>query len=181
MLSASARPAVREAVESAAPAQYDPGMESSLSHARGILGAILLGLLAAQAAPAWATARLQNFQLPARIRIAGQYEVVFKTPAELADLQALTPAARALQLKSNVLPETLPITDEDVHALATAIAAKVGGHSLIIFPASNGQGAHFTLSGVSEAAMRALAEDPRIDVIAAASSEFQDSCEDSRS
>jgi len=113
--------------------------------------------------------------------IAGQYEIVFKTPAELADLRALTPEARASQLKSAVLPETLPISDDDVHVLATAIAAKVGGHSLIIFPASNGEGAHFTMSGVSEAAMRALAADPRIDVIAAASSEFQDSCEDSRS
>jgi hypothetical protein len=150
------------------------------ARSRWILGAILLGLLAAQA-PAWATARLQNFQLPARIRIAGQYEVVFKTPAELADLVSLTPAARALQLKSTVLPEKLPISDDDVHALATAIAAKVGGHSLIIFPASNGEGAHFTMSGVSEASMRELAADPRIDVIAAASSEFQDSCADSRS
>jgi len=157
-------------------------MDSSLYRARSrwLLGAILVGCLVAQG-PAWATARLQNFQLPARIRIAGQYEVVFKTPAELADLQSLTPAARALRLKSAVLPETLPISDDDVHALATAIAARVGGHSLIIFPASNGEGAHFTMSGVSEASMRALAEDPRIDVIAAASSEFQDSCEDSRS
>jgi hypothetical protein len=157
-------------------------MESSPGRApsRWIFGALLLSLLAAQA-PAWATARLQNFQLPAKIRIAGQYEIVFKTPAELTDLQSLTPAARASRLKSAVLPETLPISDDDVHALATAIAAEVGGHSLIIFPASNGEGAHFTMSGVSEAAMRALAADPRIDVIAAASSEFQDSCEDSRS
>ncbi len=96
-------------------------------------------------------------------------------------MQSLRPAGRASQLKGMVLPEILPISDADVHALATAIAAKVGGQSLIIFPASNGEGAHFTMSGVSEASMRALAEDPRIDVIAAASSEFQDSCEDSRS
>ena len=52
---------------------------------RWILVAVLLGVAAAQPA-AWATARLQNFQLPARIRIAGQYEVVFKTPSELAEL-----------------------------------------------------------------------------------------------
>jgi len=157
-------------------------MQRLLCSARSqwIFGAILLSLAAAHA-PAWATARLQNFQLPARIRIAGQYEVVFKTPAELADLQSLTPADRASKLKAMVLPETLPISDAAVHALATAIAAKVGGQSLIIFPASNGEGAHFTMSGVSEASMRALAADPRIAVIAAASSEFQDSCEDSRS
>ena len=150
------------------------------TRSRWILGTVLLCLAAAQP-PAWAAARLQNFQLPARIRIAGQYEVIFKTPAELTDLQSLTPAGRASKLTAQVLPETLPISDADVHALATAIAARVGGQSLIIFPASNGEAAHFTMSGVSEAAMRALAADPRIDVIAAASSEFQDSCEDSRS
>ena len=169
-------------VESGVSAQYDPHMQRLPGSARSrwILGGILLSLAVAQP-PAWATARLQNFQLPARIRIAGQYEVVFKTPAELADLQSLTPGDRASKLNAVVLPQTLPISDADVHALATAIAAKVGGQSLIIFPASNGEAAHFTMSGVSEAAMRALAADPRIDVIAAASSEFQDSCEDSRS
>lgn len=132
-------------------------------------------------APAWATARLENFQLPARIRIAGQFDIVFKTPGALSPLLSLTPAALQSQLQADVLPDKLPISDADVHALANAIAAKVGGHSLIIFPASNGLAAHFTMSGVTEASMRALAADPRIDVIRASSSEFQDSCEDSRS
>jgi hypothetical protein len=142
---------------------------------------LLAALLGQAPALGWATARLENFQLPSRIRIAGQYEILFKAPAGLADLLALTPAARAAALKSAVLPDKLPISDADVHALATAIAASVGGHSLIIFPASNGAGAHFTMSGVTEASMRALAADPRIDVIKASSSEFVDSCEDSRS
>jgi hypothetical protein len=128
-------------------------------------------------APGWAAARLENFQLPAQIRIAGQYEIVFKAPPALADLQALTPADRASVLKSAVLPEKLPISDADVHALATAIAALVGGHSLIIFPGSNGAGARFVISGVTESSMRALAADRRIDVIKASSSEFVDSCE----
>ncbi len=156
---------------------------TACSRSRWILGAsVLLAPILAQApALAGATARLENFQLPSQIRIAGQYEVVFKTPSALADLLALTPAGRASALKSAVLPEKLPISDADVHALATAIATSVGGHSLIIFPASNGAGAHFTLSGVTEASMRALAADPRIDVIKASSSEFVDSCEDSRS
>jgi hypothetical protein len=125
----------------------------------------------------WATARLENFQLPKQTRIAGQYEIVFKAPAALADLLALTPAARASLLSSAVLPEKLPITDADVHALATAIAASIGGNSLIIFPASNGAGARFTISGVTEASVRALAADARIDLIRASSSEFVDSCE----
>jgi hypothetical protein len=138
----------------------------------------LLALVLAQAlAPCWAGARLENFQLPAQTRIAGQYEIVFKAPGALAGLLALEPAARAAALKGAVLPETLPISDADVHALATAIAASVSGHSLIIFPASNGAGGRFTISGVSEAAMRTLAADPRIAVIEASSSEFNDSCE----
>jgi hypothetical protein len=148
---------------------------------RWVLGAAVLAASVLAQAPAVATARLENFQLPAQTRIPGQYEIVFKTAAALAHLQSLAPAARAAELKSEVLPDKLPISDADVHALAMAIAAKVGGHSVIIFPASNGQGAHFTMSGVSEAAMRALAADPRIELIRAASSEFEDTCEDSRS
>jgi hypothetical protein len=149
---------------------------------RGIPGAFLLiGAILTQAPElGWAAARLENFQLPSQIRIAGQYEIVFKTASALGDLLALTPGGRASALKSAVLPETLPVSDADVHTLATAIAASVGGHSLIIFPASNGAGAHFTISGVTEASMRALAADPRIDVIKASSSEFVDSCEDPR-
>jgi len=125
----------------------------------------------------WANARFENFQLPVQIRIAGQYEIVFKAPAALKDLQGLGPAARVAALKSAVLPESLPVTDNDVHALATAIAASVGGHSTIIFPASNGVGAWFVVSGVTEASIRKLATDPRIAVIKASSSEFVDSCE----
>ncbi len=153
----------------------------SLARFRWRLAAAVLFGAALLQTPAWATARLENFQLPARIRIAGQYDIVFKTAGALASLQSLTPAARESELKADVLPDTLPVSDAEVHALATAIAAKVGGHSLIIFPASNGLAAHFTMSGVTEVSMRALAADPRIDVIRASSSEFQDSCEDSRS
>ena len=142
---------------------------------------LLIGaLLVLGPAPGLAGAQLENFQLPAQTRIAGQYEIIFKGPAALADLAALKPAARASALKSDVLPEKLPISDADVRLLAAAIAASVGGHSLIIFPASNDAAARFVLSGVTEAAMRALAADPRIDVIKASSSEFVDSCEDSR-
>jgi len=71
----------------------------------------------------------------------------------------------------------LPISDADVHALATAIAKAIHGHSLIIFPVSNGAGGRFTLSGVSEASVRTLGADPRIELIEAASSAFNDSCE----
>jgi hypothetical protein len=138
----------------------------------------LCALVLAQAvAPCWADARLENFQLPAQTRIAGQYEIVFKAPAALAALLALQPAARAAALQSAVLPETFPISDADVHALATAIAASINGRSLIIFPASNGAGGRFTISGVTEASMRALAADPRIEVVEASSSAFNDSCE----
>jgi hypothetical protein len=142
---------------------------------------LLLGAVLTQTpALGWATARLENFQLPAQNRIAGQYEILFKEPSALAALLALAPAARASLLKSAVLPQTLPISDAEVHALANAISTSVGGQSLIIFPASNGAGARFTISGVTEASMRALAADPRIDVIRASSSEFIDSCEDPR-
>jgi hypothetical protein len=133
----------------------------------------LLFVLSQAPVPGWA-ARLENFQLPAQTRIAGQYEIVFKAPA---DLLAMKPAARSSALKGAVLPQTLPISDADVHALASAIAASVGGHSLIIFPASNGAGGRFTISGVTEASMRRLAADPRIEVIEASSSAFNDSCE----
>ena len=143
------------------------------------LGRVLAAAAGLMLLPAfgWANARLENFQLPAQIRIAGQYEIVFKAPSALTDLQALAPAARAAALKSAVLPESLPVTDADVHALASAIAASVGGHSTIIFPASNGVGAWFVVSGVAEASIRKLAADPRIAVIKASSSEFVDSCE----
>jgi hypothetical protein len=139
--------------------------------------ALLAFVLIQAVAPCWADARLENFQLPAQTRIAGQYEIVFKAPAALAALVALQPAARAAALKGAVLPGTLPISDADVHALATAIAASIKGRSLIIFPASNGAGGRFTVSGVTEASMRALAADPRIEVIEASSSAFNDSCE----
>lgn len=142
---------------------------------RGTL--VLAAVVALLPALGRANARLENFQLPAQIRIAGQYEIVFKAPSAFAALQALAPAARASALKSAVLPESLPLADADVHALANAIAASVGGHSTIIFPASNGIGAWFVVSGVTEASMRKLAEDPRIAVIKASSSEFVDSCE----
>ena len=157
------------------PSFYSRARSPWILAAAALLGTALLNT------STWAAARLENFQLPARIRIAGQYDIVFKTAGALASLQSLTPSARESELKADVLPDTLPISDADVHALASAIAAKAGGHSLIIFPASNGLAAHFTLSGVTEASMRALAADPRIDVIRASSSEFQDSCEDSRS
>jgi hypothetical protein len=136
----------------------------------------LLFVLSQAPVPGWA-ARLENFQLPPQTRIAGQYEIVFKAPSALADLLAMKPAARSSALKGAVLPETLPISDADVHALANAIAASVGGHSLIIFPASNGAGGRFTISGVTEASVRRLAADPRIEVIEASSSAFNDSCE----
>ncbi|HEY4211784.1 MAG TPA: hypothetical protein VGM84_09915 [Steroidobacteraceae bacterium] len=144
---------------------------------RGVL-ALAAGVLLSQApTPGWANARLENFQLPPQVRIAGQYEIVFKAPSALADLQALAPTARASALKSAVLPEKLPVTDADVHALANAIAASVGGRSTIIFPASNGVGAWFVVSGVTEASVRKLAEDPRIAAIKASSSEFVDNCQ----
>jgi len=139
--------------------------------------AFLALVLMQVAVPGWANARLENLHLPAQTRIAGQYEIVFKAPAALADLVAMKPAARAAALKGAVLPKTLPLSDADVHALATAIAASVGGHSLIIFPASNGAGGRFTISGVTEASMRTLAADPRIEVIEASSSAYNDSCE----
>jgi hypothetical protein len=142
--------------------------------ARTLVASVALTLLPALG---WANARLENFQLPPQIRIAGQYEIVFKAPSALTDLQALKPAARHSALKSVVLPDSLPVNDADVHALANAIAASLGGRSTIIFPASNGVGAWFVVSGVTEAAMRKLAEDPRIAEIRASSSEFVDNCQ----
>jgi len=148
---------------------------------RGSMGifarALLVGAALTVPALCWPSARLENFQLPAQTRIAGQYEIVFKAPSALTGLMAMKPAARASAMKGAVLPEMLPISDADVHALAAAIAASVGGHSLIIFPASNGAGGRFTISGVSEASVRTLATDPRIEAIEASSSEYNASCE----
>ncbi len=136
-----------------------------------LLRAALLGVLANLAATgvALADARLENLDLPADKRVAGEYQIVFRKPSELKQLVAQYSDTTSGVLKPAVLPDTLPLTAETLNSLAQALAKSIGGQVILVFPSTNDVPALFAIKGVSDDAVRTLAKDPRIAVITAAS------------
>jgi hypothetical protein len=128
--------------------------------------AVALWMIAVTAARA--DAKLENFGAPAAERVAGEYGILFKKPPALRQLPTLYASRKGRVKKPTVLPDTLPLTAEDTNTLAAALAGAVGGQAFVITPSTNdGEQGMFFIKRTSDAAVKRLAKDPRIDVIAA--------------
>ena len=124
---------------------------------------VLMALgLAAIASTAHADAKVLT--RPDAERIPRQYYVLFKSSQELSRLPRLYGDVTSGIKKPTILPDTLPITAQDSHALALALAKSVQGR---VFgpeesPYENRRGFWIELP---DGMVSVLAQDPRIESI----------------
>ncbi len=100
--------------------------------------------------------KLLHFDSP--IRIPSAYLVAFKCEKALAVDTANTAAHR-----SQVLPDTLPTSQANCAALASAYAARFGGSVGSVWCSLGLRG--FSITGISEAGIANLAQDDRIEFV----------------
>ena len=100
--------------------------------------------------------KLLHFDSP--IRIPNAYLVAFKCDKALAVHTANTAAHR-----SQVLPGTLPTSQTNCVALASAYAARFGGNAGSVWCSFGIRG--FSITGISEAGIADLAKDDRVEFV----------------
>lgn len=136
-----------------------------MKDAQNVVLWIFAALILSTARLACADAKLHNFDAPANQRMHSQYGVVFKKPSELYRLASLYNDPRSGVRRPSVLPDILPISPVDTTTLATALAASVGGSADLIFSSNGDLPGQFDVKGVTDDAVKALAKDPRIELI----------------
>jgi hypothetical protein len=122
-------------------------------------------LIISAARLACADAKLQNFDIPANQGKVSPFGVVFKKPSELYTLASLYRDPSSGVTRPSVLPDILPISLVDTTDLANALAASVGGFAVLIVASNGDLAGQFDVKGVTDDAVKALAKDPRIEVI----------------
>ncbi len=100
--------------------------------------------------------KLLHFDSPGRI--ANQYLVSFKCDEALAK-DGVNPTS----LKSQVLSGTLPTSQENCTALASAYVARFGGHLDSVWCRFKLRA--FSITDISESAIANLAKDPRVEFV----------------
>jgi subtilisin family serine protease len=121
-------------------------------------------------AEARATAAISNFESPTRV--AGEYIIGFKRPAAVSALRRLPDWTSR---RSKLLPDLMPTSRPNAERLAKAFAERAGGRVEGIYGGRNGRSFSFALVGVSEAAARLIAADPRVKYVdAVITGKFED-------
>ena len=130
---------------------------------------VLFALTFVGANAALADAELVNFD--SRFRIPGEYEIIFKKPSELQSLTSRYADPASGVKRPNVLATTLPLTKEALNSLAEALTKSINGKLLLgtvtESVVADDIPALFVIKGVSDATIKGLAKDPRIEIIAA--------------
>jgi len=127
---------------------------------------VLLSLVIVGANAALADAELVNFD--SRFRVPNEYGIIFKKPSELQSLTRRYADPASGVKRPSILANTLPVTKEALNNLAEALTKSINGKLLTVMESSTDDiPAMFTIQGVSDAAIKSLAKDPRIATIAA--------------